>query len=453
MTGDTAPTRGGEILARLDRIPVWPYPRPLMWVVGFGFFFAFFDIVTIGFALPVLTKTFGVSSELASWSVTSGLIGYIIGSFLDSRIADRFGRRLSLLLSVSFFTVGSLLSATSPDIWWLIFWRVISGMGIGAEISAVSTYLGELSPAPRRGRYTAWTIAAGMLGFAVVPFVALALVPAFEWGWRALFVVGGLGGLVIGLMRRHLPHSVHWLLNRDRFDEAAALVRACEERAAARLGHALPPPGPAVAEPPIGHGALRHMARAPYLGRLLLIAGTWFLYYVGNYAWLTLAPTLLVNKGYTLTHSIAFMIVTGLGFVAGAVMAALLGDRVERRMAAIAVVVVWTAALAMIGWQPSNLVIVACGFIASTTIGLLIPILYTYTAENFATGFRATGVSATDGFGHLGGALAPIIVLAAYRAWDFSGAFYVMALTGLAAAVLLAFGIRTTGRPLHDISR
>ncbi|GAB5468073.1 MAG: hypothetical protein Kilf2KO_11030 [Rhodospirillales bacterium] len=117
MTSKTSGTEAGAILARLDRIPLWPYPRRVLWIVGFGFFFAFFDVVTIGFAVPVITTQFGISSGLASWAITASLIGYIIGSVLDSRIADRFGRRVSLTVSVTFFTVGSLLSATSPDIW------------------------------------------------------------------------------------------------------------------------------------------------------------------------------------------------------------------------------------------------------------------------------------------------------------------------------------------------
>ncbi len=453
MTSNATDADAGAILARLDRIPVWPYPRSVLWIVGFGFFFAFLDVVTIGFAVPVVATQFGISSELASWAITGSLIGYIIGSFLDSRIADRFGRRVSLMISVSFFTFGTLMSATSPDIWWLIGWRVISGMGIGAEISAVSTYLGELSPAPQRGRNTAWAIAAGMLGFAIVPFVALALVPHYAWGWRALFIVGGLGGLVIGLMRRGLPHSAHWLLNRSRIAEAEAVVAEAERLATERLGCDLPSPGPATADPPIGHGAFRDLVQPPYLKRLMLITGIWFIYYVGNYAWLTLAPTLFIKVGYSLSHSISFMLVTGIGFVVGASLAALISDRTERKITSAVICLVWAAALVVIGGQPSNVGIMVCGFIASTTIGLLIPILYTYTAENFPTGFRATGVSATDGIGHLGGALAPFIVLAAYRQWDFAGAFYVMAFTGLLAAVLLMLGVRTTGKPLADIAR
>jgi MFS transporter, putative metabolite:H+ symporter len=451
MAIETTSDDAGAILARLDRIPIWPYPRSVLCIIGFGFFFAFFDIVTIGFAVPVVSKQFDVSPEFASWTITGSLLGYIAGSFLDSRFADRFGRRMALMISVSFFTVGSLMSAASPGIWWLISWRFISGMGIGAEIAAVSAYLGELSPAPTRGRNTAWAIAAGMLGFALVPFIALALVPHYDWGWRALFIIGALGGVVIGVMRRGLPHSAHWLLNRNCIAEADAVVKGAERLAEKRLGRELPPPGASVVEPPIGHGAFRDLFEPAHLKRLTLIATIWFVYYIGNYAWLTLAPTLFIKIGYSLGHSIAFMVLTGVGFVVGASIAALISDRSERKVIVAVTCVVWALALFVIGLKPSDFVIMFCGFIASTTIGLLIPILYTYTAENFPTGIRATGVAATDGIGHLGGALAPIVVLAVYRQWDFAAAFYVMAATGLLAAVLLAFGVRTTGKPLAEI--
>jgi MFS transporter, putative metabolite:H+ symporter len=89
------------------------------------------------------------------------------------------------------------------------------------------------------------------------------------------------------------------------------------------------------------------------------------------------------------------------------------------------------------------------GFIASTTIGLLVPMLYTYTAEHFPTAARATGVALSDGLGHVGGALAPLIVLGANSTWGFSSAFLVMAITGVVAGGLILFGITATGRSLE----
>ena len=440
-----------QILNRFDRIPVWPFSNRVLVVVGFGFFFAFFDIVTIGFALPVLIKQFHVTEGAASWAITSSLIGYIVGSFMDSRIADRYGRKISLFISVGLFTVGSLLSATSPNLGWLIFWRVISGMGIGAEIASVTTYMGELSPAAIRGRCTGWAIAAGFLGIAVVPFAALGLVPKFDWGWRILFVIGGTGGLILAFMRRHLPQSAHWLVARGRYQEAEEILKQAETHAVKKLGRELPPPPAILAETKPKIESFRHLFHPPYVGRLLLFAVVWFIYYVGNYAWLTLAPDLLTQTGFTLQKSIAFLTVSGTGFVVGAVAAALISDRMERKLATAIIATIWGFALLMIGYFPSGPIIMVFGFLASVSIGLLIPILYTYTAENFSTGFRATGVSVTDGVGHLGGAFCGQIVFAIEHSFGFSGAFTVMAITGFLTAILVSLGIKTTGRSLHNL--
>ncbi len=103
----------------------------------------------------------------------------------------------------------------------------------------------------------------------------------------------------------------------------------------------------------------------------------------------------------------------------------------------------------MIGYFVSPTIIIVFGFIASMTIGLLVPMLYTYTAEHFPTNARATGVALSDGLGHIGGALAPLIVLGANSAWGFSSSFLVMGITGLVAGGLILLGIRATGRSLE----
>jgi putative MFS transporter len=434
---------------RLDRIPVWPYPRSVLVIVGAGFFFAYFDIVTIGFALPVISEQFKVSAEAASWSITSGLIGYILGSFLDSRISDRYGRRVSLFLSVAAFSVGSLLSATSPSLDWLVFWRFVSGMGIGAEIALVTTYMAEVSPAPLRGRYTSWTIVAAFTGFAVVPVLALMIVPNYAWGWRALFVVGALGGLLIGFMRRALPDSIPWLVGAGRYAEAEATLAAAECLAEERMGRSLDPPGPTPARAGSAEEAgLGVFLKPPLLGRLALLAGIWFVYYVGNYGWLTLAPELFSKHGFSLEQSIGSLAITGLGFVAGALAAAFTSDRMDRRRVAAALAGVWALTLAGIGFYASTWTIPILGLVASFTIGFFIPVLYTITGENFPTRVRATGVSLSDGVGHLGGAFCGQIILGVDALYGFQGAFLAMAATGLAAAVGVGFVRNQTGSAL-----
>jgi MFS transporter, putative metabolite:H+ symporter len=436
-------------LARLDRIPVWPYERRLLWVVGAGYFFAFFDIVTISYALPVIATQFHVSKGTVSLSVTSSLIGYIIGALGDSQIADKWGRELSLAVSVSVFSIGTVLAALSTNITELIVFRFISGMGIGAEIAAVTTYLSEISPAPLRGRYTSWATTAAYAGFAVVPFIARALVPNFASGWRILFGIGALGGFTILFMRRGLPASPRWLVTQGRTEEATEAVEEAEETARENTDERLPEPEPVPEEAEAERFPVAALLRPPMRGRLILFVGIWFVYYVGNYGWLTLAPTLFTDKGYSLADSITYLLVSGIGFLVGAFATTRFSDRIERKYSAAVFAVAWALSLLVIGLFVSPAIIIVFGFIASTTVGLLVPLLYTYTAEHFPTNARATGVALTDGLGHIGGALAPLIVLGAYSAWGFSGSFAVMAASGVIAGALILFGIKATGRSLE----
>lgn len=429
-----------SLLARLERIPVWPYPYSVLAILGAGFFFAFFDVVTIGFALPVIAKQFDVTAAQASLSITSGLIGYILGSFLDSRLADHFGRNAALLLSVAVFSLGSLLSATSPSLDWLVFWRFVAGMGIGAEIALVTTYMTEVSPTPLRGRYLGWCIVYAFAGFAVVPILALYLVPVYEWGWRALFVVGAAGGLLVAVMRRGIPASIPWLLSEGRKDEAEAILICAERLAEQRLEQPLPEARPRpVAAPVENEKSVLHLLQPPYVSRLLLLVVLWFVYYVGNYGWLTLAADLFSSHGLSLKQSIGSLSLTGLGFVGGALAAVYCSDRFDRRRTAALLALIWAMALAGIGFYASQYTIPVLGFIASFTIGFIVPILYTITGENFPTGVRATGVSLSDGFGHLGGAFCGQIILGVQAVYGFEDAFACMAATGLLTAVLVCF--------------
>ena len=448
-------TRGADtVTARLDRIPVWPYERKLLWIVGAGYFFAFFDIVTISFAAPVIATQFHVSKATVTLSVTSSLIGYIIGAFVDSTIADKWGRKLSLGVSVGVFSVGTVLAALSTNVTELIVFRFIAGLGIGAEIAAVTTYIGELSPARLRGKFTSWATTAAYAGFAVVPFIARALVPTFAAGWRILFLIGALGGATILFMRRGLPASPRWLLAQGRTDEAREIVETAEETALESIdGDRLPEPEPVAEEAPAERFPIKALLRPPMASRVLLFVSIWFVYYyIGNYGWLTLAPTLFTDKGYSLADSTTYLVVSGIGFLVGAYATTRFSDRFERKYSIALCALVWAVSLFVIGYFVSPAIIIVFGFVASASIGLLVPMLYTYTAEHFPTNARATGVALSDGLGHIGGALAPLIVLGANSAWGFSASFLVMAITGVLAGALILLGISATGRSLEDAS-
>ncbi len=423
------------ILDRLDAIRIWPYPRRVLIALGAAYFFAFYDVVNIGDALPVIEQQFDISSQTAAYAISIGLVGYVVGSLADAVVSDRIGRRPALLLSVAMFTVGALIIALSGSFTMLLVGRFITGMGIGAEIAAAAAYLNGISPTRLRGNAGCRAVVWGYLGIAVTPFVALALVPSFDAGWRVMFVIAAVGGLAIMPLRVALPESPRWLLMTGNDDKALTLVEEAERFAAAQ---GPPPPMPEL-EPALA-------PRRFWVTAALFLA-VWLIYYVANYGWLTLAPTLLTHEGFSLTSSLSFLCVTGVGFLVGAIGAVRYSERFERKLTISVGLLIFAGALIVIGLVPVAAVIMIFGFVVSATIGFAVPLMYVNTAEQFSTQLRARGVAIGDGVGHLGGAAAPLLILPAAAAGFFWG-MGVMALAGLLSAVLILFGQRMTGRKI-----
>lgn len=446
--------QGQFILSRLDRIPIWPFSNYLIFIIGIGFFFAFFDIVTVGLAIPVFKQQFHVSLSMALLPITSSLLGYIIGSFIDSRISDLFGRRLALLISIFTFSIGSLLSATSSNIYWLIIWRFVIGMGIGSEVANVSTYISELAPASCRGKISAYTASFGFIGLAIVPFFGLLLIPNFNFGWRILFAAGGLGGVLTFILRRYIPQSIRWHVAQGHLQYAEKLLIKAEQLAEKKLGRALPAIK-TFTPVTLSSGHWINLFKKENLLQTIYFAILWFIYYLGNYGWLTLSTDLFLKEHFSLAHSMLLVSINSLGFILGSIFAIYFSDRFERKWTLSIIAFCWTILLFIIGWYPNVMTISICGFFAATTISALVPLLYTFTAESFPTAFRATGVAITDGLGHLGGAFCGQIILGCYaifaaKHFGFQAAFTVMAITGFITAILLLFGKKMTRKQLQQ---
>ena len=200
-----------------------------------------------------------------------------------------------------------------------------------------------------------------------------------------------------------------------------------------------------------------HLLRPPYVGRVLLLLALWFVWYIGEYAWLGLGPTFFVERGYTLTHSIVFMLMSSVGLPIGALLSAWLGDRFERKYAIFVGMIVWIVSFLGIAFITNSMGIYASVFLLTAALGYVIPLMFTLTAESFLTSARATGVSLTDGIGHLGGAAGPVLATMVYalggKSFGFTSVFLFIAAVGLIAAFILPFSVSATGKPLESVSR
>jgi MFS family permease len=448
---DDVDDRGSALLARLDRVPVWALPRRYLAIIGIGYFFVFYDIADIGYALPAISREFGLTgSEAVFIAVAVGLIGYVVGSIGIGSLADRFGRYRMLIVTMSLTAIGAFGDAAAQGLLSLVVFRFITGMGVGADLNLVSTYVSELAPARVRGRITVLTFLVGIIGQAVTPFIALALVPNVTFGWRLMFVIGGAIALLGLAVRTTLPESPRWQVLHERFDEAEDTVSRMEQACDAR-GIDLPAPeGQSDAAVAAVDGRVRFGPL--YERRLAVLSAMWFLWYIGNYGFLGDAAQLITDRGDAIGGSILFLAVGAVGYPVGAALMLVLVDRVERRLLILGSSVIWLVGMLMIGSFAGDVVISLGAFLAAVALGCYLQVAYTFTAESFPTRIRATGFALSDGIGHGGGAIGALALPLVVSSWSFFAGFAVMGVTGLLAGLVALLGPESTGRRLESVS-
>src|SRR3954449_2187483 len=251
-----------DVISRLDRIDSWSLPYMFIGVIGLGFLFTFYDIfdINVSFIQTCVDLKPGCSPETALASlktpVVLNLAGYVLGTLILSPVADRIGRRNMLMVTMALTGLGSLYNALAPDYTNFVIARIVTGMGIGADLAIVNTFVGEVAPRRSRAKFTSLIFVMSALGALLGIWLGLVLTteaapwpeglsfaqagPGFDNGWRWMYAVGAVLAVIAILLRIELPESPRWLIGRGRNAEADAVVSEME-RVASRHG-ALPEP-------------------------------------------------------------------------------------------------------------------------------------------------------------------------------------------------------------------
>ena len=187
----------------------------------------------------------GLSTFQAGAAASIYLAGACIGAIGFSWATDRYGRKKLFIITLATYLIASFLTAFSPNFAVLAIFRFIAGAGIGGEYSAIYSAVDELIPARFRGQ-VALTISGSywigaMMGSALsIVLLNEAIVGAF-YGWRIAFLLGGILGLAVLLIRRYVPESPRWLAIHNRNDEAEQTVADIERQVEGSTGRELPP--------------------------------------------------------------------------------------------------------------------------------------------------------------------------------------------------------------------
>jgi len=441
------------VIARLDSFNTWPWSLSLLVIIGIGYFFDLYDVLTLGVAAPYMGPALGVSPvTLSSIGSMVVLIGYVVGALLYAHISDTVGRKTGLLITLLTFSVGSILTAVSTSALEAYIWRFISGLGIGAELSIASAYLSEMAPASVRGRFQSLGTFIGFIGAGIGPLMGYFIIPAFPWGWRLFFVIGGLGAVTAVFFRWWVPESPRWLVHKGRVADAKRIVEGLESRWRALRG-ALP-------QLPQLQAEVRRYERIPvvelltsrkYAYRVLFVLLVYLLYYAFAYPFLGLTASLLHASGMTAIASLYIVGFGGLGYAIGAFLTAVFADKLERKNLIAIGLVLQGIGLLAIGLKISVAEVLGAYFLSALANTFLVTGLYVYMAEVFPAGARSMGGALTDGLGHLAPEISIPVAVAIFASYALFGTFAFLAVLAFVTAAVIVLGMRTTKRILETL--
>ncbi len=433
--------------ARLDRLPILPFHRRLLWLIGAGMFFDSFDIYLAGSVLGELVHNGWSSVPLNARFISSTFVGMVIGAAGAGWLGDRFGRKFTYQFNLAIFGLASLACAAAPDMDWLIGARFVTGIGLGAEIVIGYASLLEFVPPVHRGRWAALLSLVTNFGLFASTLLGWLIIPAF--GWRPMFVIAGVGGFAVLWLRRIMPESPRWLELNGQEEAADRILRGVEDEAA-RLGIVLPPPAAAAPFP-----RPTRLTDRSFLGPLAVGSVMQVVIGIAIYGFVAWVPTFLVQHGMPINRSLGQSVLMSFGGPAGAALGWLLSDRIGRRPSIIAASILAAICGPAFAYAPSQEAAVALGFCMFTLIYFLVAVVVAgYVPELFPTTVRMRGNGIANTVGRLTTIFVPFGVVALY---DRGGVPAVLG--GVAAALLVQAGLawayarETNGESLEAIAR
>ncbi|GAA1354132.1 MFS transporter [Falsarthrobacter nasiphocae] len=431
----TAPAPTGQLPTAAEIVQDLPFrwgvQGRIFLIGGLGFMFDAWDVTLNGVLAPLLVKHWHLSAGETALLGTSNLIGMGVGAFAWGAVADRLGRKTAFSLTLAMFGVFTVLGGLAPNYEIFLVMRFLAGMGLGGCVPVDYALVGEFTPARVRGRILTamdgwWPVGAALCA------ATSAWILSVVHDWRLLMAVMVLPVALVFWVRLSVPESPLFLARRGREAEARAVVDHLVRATGAEPRDYIMGSEPARESSPSMLGAVwRFSARRTAVAWALFM--TILLAYYICLLWM---PKILVGAGFV--EAKAFLTTAGMALVGvlGVIVAALLVERVGRRIllaisapAALLCLIAASMRLHDAAWVTAWLL--GYGFL----IQVAIPVLYAYVSELYPTRLRASGFGWASAASRVAAGLGPLAVVGVlWPTIGITGSFWV--LLGLIVAAL-----------------
>ena len=362
-----------------------------------------FDVLSISFASPGIAAEWGIDPAELGFVLSMELIGMSLGSLLLGGVADKLGRRATMLGCLVLMAVGMFMATTTRGIVDLSLWRIATGLGIGGMLAATAAAAAEFSNARRRDLCVSLMAIGYPIGAVLGGSIAARLLEAYDW--RSVFYFGAAAtAAFIPLVLMFVPESVHWLARKQ---PDGALDRI--NRTLARMGHAAVGALPSISDDDRRRSVTDIFAPG-LLRTTVIVAAAYFFHIMTFYFVLKWVPKIVVDMGFAPSSAAGVLVWANVGGALGGAVLGVLTQRFNVKGLTIGAMVLSMLLVAVFGRSPADLdrLSLLCALAGFCTNGAVVG-MYAIFAKAFPTHVRASGTGFSIGVGRGGSVLGPII--------------------------------------------
>jgi len=409
------------------------------------------DNQLLGNAIPSMMKEWGLGRGAFSTALALGPLGMMLGGVFGGMLGDRIGRRTALLSSVIAFAALTFAVATVNSVFLLGFFRFLCGLGLGGAMPNAAALASEYVPRRQRAFAVTLTIVCIPLGGTLAALMSAQVVP--QYGWRALFVLGGIIPIVLALVLfKVLPESPRYLArHRERWPELIAVLR--------KAGHNVPADSSFIeagtSQTVKSNASIGDLFVPSFRMDTLGLFGAFFFCLLANYIGILLIPVMLTGAGFQQAFASNALAAWNFGGVGGAIIGALIIQRLGSRMTMLGLSAVSVASalwLAAIPPDPLNTFqLIVMFVILGGSLNAVQTTMYALAANVYPTEIRGTGIGTAVAVGRIGNVLASYVGNFALDEGGTSAYFMTFAITMVIVFISLAIVRRHIERTANDV--
>jgi putative MFS transporter len=446
------PTKKVESVGEfLDNARVGKEHYKLLGLIGSSEFFDGFDIYIAGSVLAAMVAIGFSSITKNAMFISATFIGLLIGTLVGGWISDLYGRKKAFNYSLLIYGLFTLLSATVVNFSQLYILRLIAGFGMGAIITLSYGLWVEFVPKKTRGFWGSMLALITNLSQPLAFVAALLIIPIY--GWRAMFLLTGGGALIVWLITlKYLPESPRWLELHGQREKAYDIVHRFVKSIPSRVNYissrskvassALSTKKVSLLSP----GVLKALTLATIISICTLIP--WYTFT----AWM---PTFFIKEGFSMVKTLTFSLIIMSGSIPGAIIAALIIDKLGRKYTLIGLIVLLAVVSLLYGYATKPWELLTYGFTYIMVGNIIIAMtIANYIPELLPTEVRMRGSGIANAFGRAGTIFSPFLIAFLFVHYAASGVFISSFIIYIIMAIaILILGTETKRKSLEDIKK